>query len=142
MLSVTFAEQADLSDIYTALETIAVRTRSQGTARIRKFTEHVASDGVWKTPDKLATEVGALLSWKFGADGDDKKKGQPNIATIAAILGDSETITWAFAELVDEARYLAIAQPHPSRRSRSSIRPMLGKSPSRKRPRVSAGRCF
>ena len=112
-ISVTIAEDGDLSDIYTALETLAVRTRSQDAARTRKFTEYAASDGVWKTLDKLATEVGALLSWKLGADGDEKKKGQPNIATVAVILGDSDAITRAFAELVDEARYLAIAQATP-----------------------------
>ena len=85
-VSVTIAEQGDLSDIYAALETLAVRTRSQEAVRTRKFGEQAASDGVWKTLDKLATEVGALLlSWKIGADGDDREKGQPDIATVAAI---------------------------------------------------------
>jgi type III restriction enzyme len=112
-ISVTIAEEGDLSDIHAALEAIAVRTRSQEAARTRKFSERAGSDGVWKTLDKLASEVGALLSWKIGADAVDKKKGQPDIGTIAAILGDSDAITRAFAEVVDEARYLAISQATP-----------------------------
>jgi chromosome segregation protein len=65
-----------------------------------------------RTLDKLTTEVGALLSWKIGADSDDKK-GRPDFATVAAILGDSDAIARAFAEYVDEARYLTIAQATP-----------------------------
>jgi type III restriction enzyme len=112
-ISVSVAEEGDLSDIHSALESLAVRTRSQEAVRTRKFGEQLAADGVWKTLDKLATEVGALLSWKIGADGDDKKKGQPNIATVANILGDSDAITRAFVEHVDEARYLSIVQSTP-----------------------------
>jgi chromosome segregation protein len=112
-ISVAIAEEGDLSDIYSALTLLAVRTRSQDIVRSRKFSEQIASDGLWKTLDKLTTEVGALLSWKTGADGDDKKKGRPDFGTAAAILGDSDAITKSFAEYVDEARYLSIAQATP-----------------------------
>jgi chromosome segregation protein len=112
-VSVSIEEEGDLSEVHGALETLAVQTRSQESTRTRKFSEHVSQDGVWKTLDKLATEVSALLSWKIGAEADDHKKGQPDITSVAKILGDSDSITRAFVDRVDEARYLTIAQATP-----------------------------
>lgn len=112
-VSVSIAEEGDSSDIFAALETLAVRTRSQEATRVRKFTERAGRDGVWKALDKLVTETGALLSWRIGAGADDNKKSQPDISVVSSILGDSDAITRAFTENVDEVRYLAIAQATP-----------------------------
>ncbi len=112
-VSVVIQEEGDLSEIHAALETLAAQTRSVTNNRNRAFGLQAAQDGVWKTLDRLATEVSALLSWKIGAEGDDKKKGEPDISSVSTVLGDSEAITRAFVERLDEPRYLAIAQAIP-----------------------------
>ncbi|WP_376707605.1 TrlF family AAA-like ATPase [Bradyrhizobium glycinis] len=111
-VSIDIDEDGDLSDIYVALDTLAVRTYSQEAARNKKLNERISADGAWNTLDKLSSEVGSLLGWKLGADGE-KAKGVPDYSTVSSILGESDTTKRATADMVDEARYLSVVQAAP-----------------------------
>lgn len=113
-ISVLIEDEGDRRKIHEALETLAVRTRSQETTRIRNFANLAASlEGNWTVLDRLLSEVGALLRWKIGTGDTGEDKSPPKIATLSSVLGDSESIVRAFTEHVDEGRFIAIGEAVP-----------------------------
>ncbi|WP_436090661.1 TrlF family AAA-like ATPase [Devosia sp. LjRoot16] len=106
-------EAGDLAECISALEIAAARTRSQNGVRERNFGVIVDSDGAWQALDLLIADTAAALRWKLsGAD----PQQAPRIDKLAAVLGEGDSVSKAFLELVDIDRLAALVKAVPRAR--------------------------
>ena len=94
-------------EIKEALDTIAAKTGSQESTRIKELEEALARDTSVNVVDRLLTECLALLCWREleAASGE----AQPECADLLKILGDTERIRNFLFEHLDSSRVEAIA---------------------------------
>ena len=94
-------------EIKEALDTIAAKTGSQESTRIKELEEALARDTSVNVVNRLLTECLALLCWReLGAASGE---AQPECADLLKILGDTERIRKFLFEHLDASRVEAIA---------------------------------
>lgn len=100
----------DLTEVYTALEILATRTRSHEAVRIRKFEELSSRSDAWKVLDNIVSEAARAVFWRIsGADAEST----PRIDTINELLSEGDTAGKAFLGQVDIDRLAVVAKAVP-----------------------------
>lgn len=104
-------EDADISEIFDALDIVASKTGSQEAKRNREIDERVKDSSIWEVISRLRTDCTQIFYWS--QLGSSIGEEPPEYADLISVVGDTDKMKLSLLELMDLQRLSAISTAVP-----------------------------